>query len=241
MPVRIGRVSSRDAERATRLIVSTNAAAGTLTTVSPPGSGSGGKSSARSVRMWNVAEPDRISTSCSAGRSSSVAVLAGQRARDVEHQARRQHDGALALDASPRAARAGRPPCRWRAARRRRRRRDELDAGQGLNGAARRGDAGDHAELCEQVGGGRRELHDEHLGCRYESHRACADVQKAAKRAEDAGATRARRLRRSGQSVSSPRGRLSRALGEAALEIAHDGSAPRGRLAMRSPACGRRT
>ena len=51
MPVRIGRVSSRDADRATRLIVSTNAAAGTLTTVSPPGSGSGGKSSARSVRM----------------------------------------------------------------------------------------------------------------------------------------------------------------------------------------------
>ncbi len=73
MPVRIGRVSSREADRDTRLIVSTKAFAGTVTTVSPPGSGSGGKSSARNVRMWNVAEPDSTSTSCSDGRSSSVA------------------------------------------------------------------------------------------------------------------------------------------------------------------------
>ena len=96
--MRIGRVSSREAERATRLIVATNAAAGTSTTFSPPGSGSGGKSSARSVRMWNVAAPETTSTSCSAGRSSNVAVRARQRARDVEHEAGRQHDRALALD-----------------------------------------------------------------------------------------------------------------------------------------------
>ena len=75
--MRIGRVSSREAERATRLIVSTNAAAGTSTTFSPPGSGSGGKSSARSVRMWKVAEPETTSTSCSAGRSSNVASVPG--------------------------------------------------------------------------------------------------------------------------------------------------------------------
>ena len=37
IPVRIGRVSSREAERATFAIVSTKAAAGTLTTWSPPG------------------------------------------------------------------------------------------------------------------------------------------------------------------------------------------------------------
>jgi len=77
MPVRIGLVSSREADRATLPTVSTNARAGTSTIVSPPASGSGGKSSARSVRMSNVADPDTISTSCSAGRSSSVTVAAG--------------------------------------------------------------------------------------------------------------------------------------------------------------------
>ena len=71
MPVRIGRVSSREAERETRAMVSTKAGAGIETTWSPPGSGSGGKSSPRSVRMWKRAVPPTISTSCSAGRSSS--------------------------------------------------------------------------------------------------------------------------------------------------------------------------
>ena len=51
MPVRTGRVSSREAELATRRTVSTNALAGTLTVPSVSGSGNGGKSSARSVRM----------------------------------------------------------------------------------------------------------------------------------------------------------------------------------------------
>jgi hypothetical protein len=77
MPVRIGRVSSREAERATLPIVATNAWAGTVTTASPVGSGKGGKSSPRSVRMWNVAEPETISTSCSDVRSSMVTSEAG--------------------------------------------------------------------------------------------------------------------------------------------------------------------
>ena len=71
MPVRIGLVSSRDADRETLVAVSTNAAAGTVTTVSPPGSGRGGKSSARSVRMWKRDGPEITSTSPSLGRSSS--------------------------------------------------------------------------------------------------------------------------------------------------------------------------
>ena len=48
--------------------------------------------------MWNVAAPATISTSCSAGRSSSETVVPGQRADDVDQQARREHDGALADD-----------------------------------------------------------------------------------------------------------------------------------------------
>ena len=78
-PVRIGRVSSREAERETRAIVSVNAAAGTTTVVSPPGSGSIGKSSPRSVRRWNVALPATSSTSCCSGRSSMLTVGPGSR------------------------------------------------------------------------------------------------------------------------------------------------------------------
>ncbi len=50
MPVSTGRVSSREAERATRLMVCTKASAGSSTRVSDDGDGSDGKSSARSVR-----------------------------------------------------------------------------------------------------------------------------------------------------------------------------------------------
>ncbi len=91
IPVRTGRVSSREAERATREIVSTNASAGSLTRESPPGSGSDGKSSARSVRRWKVVGPQISSTSCSAARSSIVSCVRRQRAGDVEEQPRRQH------------------------------------------------------------------------------------------------------------------------------------------------------
>ena len=77
MPVSTGRVSSREAERATREIVSTNASTGSATRVSGEGSGSVGKSSARSVRRWKVAGPEINSTSCSALRSSSETSGAG--------------------------------------------------------------------------------------------------------------------------------------------------------------------
>ena len=148
--MRIGRVSSREAERATRLIVSTNAAAGTSTMFSPPGSGSGGKSSARSVRMWKVAEPETTSTSCSAGRSSSVASLPGSERATSSMQAGRQHDGALALDlglqrdAQPHLHVGGAQLGAGGEG-------TELDPGEGLHGAARRGDARDDPELREQI------------------------------------------------------------------------------------------
>ncbi len=77
MPVSTGRVSSREAERATRLTVCTNASAGSTTRVSGDGGGSDGKSSARSVRRWKVVGPQMISTSCSALRSSIVSVSDG--------------------------------------------------------------------------------------------------------------------------------------------------------------------
>ncbi len=70
-PVRCGRVSSREAERATRAIVSMNAAAGTASALSGSASGRFGKSSSGSVRRWNFAEPETTSTSCSEERYSS--------------------------------------------------------------------------------------------------------------------------------------------------------------------------
>ena len=97
MPVRIGRVSSREAERATLAIVSTNAGAGIDDLGSPPGSGSGGKSSARSVRRWKRAVPATISTSCCRAQLERH-VVAGQLADDVEQQARREDDVARARD-----------------------------------------------------------------------------------------------------------------------------------------------
>ena len=77
IPVSTGRVSSREAERATRVTVSTNASSGKAMRVSGEGSGNVGKSSARSVRRWKVAGPEINSTSCSALRSSSVSSSAG--------------------------------------------------------------------------------------------------------------------------------------------------------------------
>ena len=146
-------------------IVSTNAGAGIATTWSPPGSGSGGKSSVRSVRMWKRAVPPTISTSCSVGRSSSDTVAAAQRAHDVEQQPRRQHDRPGALDLAVQrdaqadlhvggaefdaavAVAAGR----------------DLHAGQRLHRAARGGHARDGLQLGEQLARRRRQLHDGHL------------------------------------------------------------------------------
>ena len=71
-PVRCGRVSSREAERATRSIVSTKAAVGHRAwSPRPPAPGSLGKSSSGSVRRWNFAVPDTTSTSCCDERYSS--------------------------------------------------------------------------------------------------------------------------------------------------------------------------
>jgi hypothetical protein len=78
--------------------VSTKAFAGSTTTWSPPGSGSVGKSSVRSVRMWKRAGPQMISTSCSEERSSSVREPDGSWPGHVEHEARGQDHGPLALD-----------------------------------------------------------------------------------------------------------------------------------------------
>ena len=143
MPVSTGRVSSREAERATREIVCTNASAGSAMRVSGDGAGSVGKSSARSVRRWNVAGPEISSTSCSAARSSSVSWSAGQRAGDVEQQASRQHGAAgaehLRVEGDAQAdLHVGREQLRRGALLRR-----DHHAGKRLNGAARRGDAGD--------------------------------------------------------------------------------------------------
>src|SRR5215210_5038318 len=71
-PVRCGRVSSLEAARATRAMVSTKAVAGTVMLPSVGASGSFGKSSVGSVRRWNFDGPETTSTSCSALRYSSV-------------------------------------------------------------------------------------------------------------------------------------------------------------------------
>ena len=70
-PVRCGRVSSREAARATRAIVSTKAGPGTVRTPDSGASGSFGKSSVGRVRRWKRAGPDTSSTSCCALRYSS--------------------------------------------------------------------------------------------------------------------------------------------------------------------------
>ena len=140
MPVRTGRVSSREAERATLPTVSTNACAGTLDAPVAVGLREG-----REVLEAQRADVERRV----AGDDLHVLLggaqlerhgVAGQRAHDVDEQPRRQHDGALAddlaleRDAQPDlhvggaqldAAVAG----------------DHLDAGERLDGAARRGGA----------------------------------------------------------------------------------------------------
>ena len=78
IPVSTGRVSSREAEPATFSAVETKASAGSSTAESESGSGKVGKSSERSVRMWKVALPETISTSCSAARSSRETPAAGR-------------------------------------------------------------------------------------------------------------------------------------------------------------------
>src|SRR3954466_6323990 len=109
MPVRMGRVSSREALRCTRVTVSTNAPPGTETTASPAASGKGGKSSARSVRMWEGGEVVGPEGGDVEGARPGDALdvllartvlerhaLGRQGADHVEEEPRRQHDGAVA-------------------------------------------------------------------------------------------------------------------------------------------------
>ncbi len=79
-PVSTGRMSSRDAARATRSMLAASAAAG-IRIGSPSALGSFGKSSAGSTRRWKLELPLRISTSRSASRVSiSTVSSASERA-----------------------------------------------------------------------------------------------------------------------------------------------------------------
>ena len=105
--------------------------------------------------------PETTSTSCSAGRSSSVT----SRRRGAERTTSRSRRAGRT--ASPGADDLG--PQRDAQADLHVRRAeldavvvgDDLDAGEGLDGAARRRDAGDGLQLREQLLGGGRQLHDE--------------------------------------------------------------------------------
>ena len=158
MPVSTGRVSSRDAARATLRTVSTSAGPGTSSRSSPSGSGSGGKSSRRRVRMWNVAEPEVSSTSCSAARSSSVSSSAGSERTTSTRSRAGQDDGALADDLS--FERHAQPDLHVGGAELDRAvLRLDLHAGERLHGAAGGGGTGDGLQLGEQRVAPGRELH----------------------------------------------------------------------------------
>ena len=70
-------MSSREAARATRSMLSCSAAAGILRPGSASGWGRFGKSSTGSTRRWKLEPPLRISTSCSAARSSISTLGSG--------------------------------------------------------------------------------------------------------------------------------------------------------------------
>ena len=191
IPVSTGRVSSRDADPATFSAVATNVSAGSEIEPSDSGSGNGGKSSARSVRMWKVALPDTSSTSCSCERSSKRHLGCRQRPDHVEQQPCREHHDALAdnlgLERHPQAhIHVG--GAQLAGARRRR----QLHTRKCLNCAAGRGDPGGGLELAEQRVSLERDLHDEYLrrkvevigrieavdrcgNCRIEREGCCSD------------------------------------------------------------------
>ena len=153
MPVSTGRVSSREAERATRATSARTPRLAATTRVSGDGDGSDGKSSARSVRRWKVVGPQISSTSCSALRSSIVSVSAGsERATSSSSRAgstaepgrttsawsgtRRPISMSVASSSGAASAGGG-----------------DHHAGEGLDGAARGGDASGGLQLREQLGG----------------------------------------------------------------------------------------
>ena len=149
MPVRTGRVSSRDAERATLAIVATNAAPGT-------------EHAALAVGLRErreVLEPQRPDVERrGAGDDLDVLLgaaqlerdrLAGQRADDVDEQPRRQHHGALADDLA--GDRHAQPDLHvGRAELDAGVRREDLHAGERLDGAAGGRGAGHGLQLREQ-------------------------------------------------------------------------------------------
>ena len=96
MPVRTGRVSSRDAALATRSTVCENTSPARPIAPSA-GSGSRGKSSAGNVRMWNSARSELTATCPGSGRCSSVT--------DSPSSARRSRSGGAPAAAPCRTAR----------------------------------------------------------------------------------------------------------------------------------------
>ena len=95
-PVRTGRMSSREAARATTSTVSAIAAAGIVSGCSPS-AGNFGKSSAGRTRRWKLEPPLRISTSRSDSRSSSWTDVVAERAGELGEQAAGKQDRAGAL------------------------------------------------------------------------------------------------------------------------------------------------
>ena len=149
MPVRTGRVSSREAERATLATVATNACGRHLDAALLLGLGEGREVlEAQRADVERRRAGDDLDVLLGAAQLERDAV-AGQRADDVHEQARRQDDGALADDLA--GERHAQPDLHVRRAQL-----DavgageDLDARQGLHGAAGGGGAGDGLELGEQ-------------------------------------------------------------------------------------------
>ena len=137
--MRIGRVSSREAERETRAIVSVKACGRHRDLAVPAG--------LREHREVVAAERAQVEARRARheldvlllGPQFERHAVAGQLADDLEQQPRREDRFAGAHHLRLRAARADRSPCRWRAPRRRsRRRRAELPRAPGSRCAWRR-------------------------------------------------------------------------------------------------------
>ncbi len=164
MPVSTGRVSSREAERATRETVCTNASAGSETRVSADGSGRRGEvfgaQRAQMKRRRSGDQLDVLLRRCAA-RASARAVR--ERTRDVQQQARRQDGCARAAAPRRRGPRARRSRCRSRAApgRDRPRLRSSRRTAPALRCASRRRASPSGAVQAAHLS--RRELHVLHL------------------------------------------------------------------------------
>ena len=96
MPVSTGRVSSREAEPATFWRGRDERRRRGARRRSASGSGNGGKSSPRSVRMWKRGVAGDELDVLLGGAELERHLRGRQRADDVEQQASREHDGALA-------------------------------------------------------------------------------------------------------------------------------------------------